>query len=727
MRRVLLPLVLLPFGACSDPPEPPSVLGVVPDVPPTDTGADAGSDVADVVPDVPGSGETIDLVPWARLDAPLASGGGSANELRDGAAAIRDGDLQTGWLAPALGGRLVVDWQPWLGEPVPIESIRITLAQDAESVVVRLLNGCGGATVWEESVTDDEADLDPGGVVAACLETELASGRVQSLAVLTNAPVEPPAPPIDVRDPIDITHPSFGLYEDYDGPLWSWSERESVLRAHAVHGLGTYVYAPQSDGFRSSDWRVAYPDSEAASLRQLAELATALEFSLTYSIGPFDDWTDGDEATLIDKLSAVSELGITSFVITAEGLSPERVDGATGAEHVAAVEAVRAWMEGAGLDGSLVFLPAAMTDADQAAAADGPGYARALLDLPAGVSVGWSGAERWNAETTPSELDSVADALEHDPVYLDGYWAGEDVRLGTYVGRDGLQSTAPVWIRSGARPGVARFNLHQFAHWAQERPGGADGARDFAAVIEERWGVREGDGAFHADLLNEISRAFGGAGPETPRFADLEGTVDAITGDLEDGILEDRTLRDSLSLFSEMAALQSVVWHSSLSPEMVDDIWLGLSYLRLEGERGLWAMLALRERLGGRSTSDVVGKLSLLETSLQAIPPATSPDAFDRLWSAVDAADPLSEGPDVLLFYEPPDRCIAQSSLGWRPFPDADWVTIAGLPGASVEDDFVQWFAPNAGSYRAVIAATAGVPTTWNFRIVDITCGPAQQ
>lgn len=728
MRCTRLFFLSVLICACSGGSTPVDGQDVAADVPigNNDSGADLGVDV-DTSPDATEPPEeTVDLIRWSRLDAPLAGVVGALDELRDGPAAVRDGDRQTGWLAPALGGRLVADWQPWLETSVPVSSISVTLGGDTPGATVRLLDGCGGETLWEQR-TEDDAVLDVPLVDAACLEAELERGRIVTLSAMTIAAVAPPDPPIGVRDPIEITHPEFGLYEGAAGPPWSWDERESMIRAHAFHGLGTYVYAPGADPFRSTRWREPYPSDEAAHFEATAALATDLEFTLTYSISPFGDWSDGDEGVLIDKLDAMATLGISSFAIAADDLSPTSVDATNGALHAAAVGAVRNWMNERGLAGTLVFLPAAMTESARATAADWPGYQEALRALPTDVRVAWSGAEAWNAETTPGELDSVAESFERDPVYLDGYWGGDQVQLGRYEGRAGVGDAAPVWIRAGSRSGVTRFNLHQFAHWTQDRPGGPTGARDFAAVVEPRWGVREGDSAQQSALVNLIARAFDGAGPDAPMFADLEDAVDAVVSDVRAGALEDRSLRDALGLFVELAALQSTVWHSALAPDLVDDLGLGLTYLRLEGERGLWAMLALREALGGRSTADADGEMSVLETSLQGVPAATSPGAIDRLRDAVDAADALPDGPDSLLFYEPPERCIAQTSLGWRPFPDADWITIAGLPGATVEDDFVQWFAPNAGTYRAVIAATAGTPTTWNFRLVDIVCGPAQQ
>jgi hypothetical protein len=322
------------------------------------------------------------------------------------------------------------------------------------------------------------------------------------------------------------------------------------------------------------------------------------------------------------------------------------------------------------------------------------------------------------------ELEALGETIGHAPLFLDTYWSGPSVRLGTYTGRDGLQATPPVWIRAGDRPGIARFNLHQFAHWTQQRSGGPTGARDFAAVVEDRWALRQTESSFDSELLNEIARAFDGAGPTEPTFQDYELAIDTVSAELESGSVSDRALRDALTMFTKMAALRSLVWHSSLAIDLVDDLWLRLDYLRVEGQRSLWAMLALRELLGGRAPDDAMAELELLKASLGGLPADTSPDAFDRLWSAIEGTESAADGPDTLLFYEPPDRCIAQSSLGWRPFPDATWVTISGLPGATVDGDFVQWFSANAGTYHAVIAATAGTPTTWNFRLVDIVCGP---
>ena len=731
MPRALPAFLLLAFlfcFGCSSDPEPTTDGGgttdvVAPDAPGADAVADV--DALDAEGDVPPSGPEIDLFQWSRLDAPLTRTGARVDDLRNGPGAIRDGDPATGWLAPPLGGRLVVDWQPWLGHAVEISRVVVEL-EGSNSATLRLLDGCGGGVLWEEIADGQALEFEVPNVRAACFEAELQVGRILAVRILTGSPVEPPRPAITEREPIDIVYPRFGIFEGYTGPVWSWAERDALLRAHALHGLGTYVYAPAGDAIRASQWREPYPEEWRTAFRAFAEEANALEFAVTYGISPFGDWTNDDNAEFVEKLASIAELGVTSFVVMADGLGSSEINVSAAESHVSAVSAVREWMDDEGVDGSLYFLPAATTEAQRNLAADGPGYHEALTALPAGVAVTWSGAESWNAETTATELDSLGETVGHEPLFLDSYWSGSAVRLGTYTGRDGLQSTAPVWIRAGDRPGIARFNLHQFAHWTQERPGGPEGARDFAAVVEDRWGLRRLESLRDSELLNEIAHAFDGAGPSEPSFSDYELAIDTVAAELADGSLSDRTLRDALTMFTEMAGLRSLVWHSALAIDLVDDLWLGLNYLRVEGERSLWAMLALRELLGGRDPSDAVAELASLEATLGALPAETSPDAFDRLWDAVADAEAVAEGPDTLLFFEPPERCVAQASLGWRPFPDATWMTISGLPGATVDGDFVQWFAANAGTYRAVIAATAGVPTTWNFRIVDIVCEPGE-
>ncbi|MFT6399788.1 MAG: hypothetical protein ACJAYU_004557 [Bradymonadia bacterium] len=718
------------LGACGsdtkDPVEPAEV-GV--DIGTTDTAADAPDAVADVGADVgedTGQGVpevTTDLVPWSRLDAPLARTGERADDLRNGPGAIRDGDPDTGWLAPPLGGRLVVDWQPWLGSSTEIYSVVLELESPAP-VDVRLLDGCGGNVVWEAAANGETTVFDVGGVVGACLEVELEEGRVTGLRVDADGELEPPPLPIGARDPIDILFPGFGVFEGHSGPVWSWQERDALLRAHALHGLGTYVYAPEGDLFRSSDWRSPYPNEWMEEFGRLASLATDLEFALTFGISPFADWTEGDTATLISKLQTIADAGATSFVIMGDGVDAATVDADLGQAQLAAVGAVVAWMSETSLEGKITFFPSVVTEAERNSAADGSAYLGALAELPDEVVVLWSGAESWNAAFNAEELDAHAAATGQPAGLLDSYWAGPSTRLGTYTGREGLQIRPPIWIRTGARPGIARFNLHQFAHWTQQRPGGPQGARDFAAVVEQRWGLREIEGDFHSELLNQIARAFDGAGPADPRFEDYEDVIDTLVGDLEAGAPSDRSVQDALTQFAQMAAIRSVVWHSPLASDLVDDLWLGLDYLRVEGERGLWALTELRERLGGRSTADAEAELDLLTAAIGALPADTSPDAFDRLYEGVQEVTSVEDAPESLLFYEPPERCFAQASLGWTPFPDATWIAIAGLPGATVDGDFVQWFAENAGEYRAVIVATAGMPTTWNFRIVDIVCRP---
>jgi len=274
----------------------------------------------------------------------------------------------------------------------------------------------------------------------------------------------------------------------------------------------------------------------------------------------------------------------------------------------------------------------------------------------------------------------------------------------------------------GALP---RINLHGLAHWREDRPGGTDGRRDYAAAVEARWGLGEVATAETADTMGWIARVYDNTTHRFATFEELESTTAMLSEAIQQGgPIPTAALREGLTLFTRMAGIASEVWHGALDPDLVDNLWTPLDRVRADGEHAMWRMAELRERLGGRSFEEQAARANAAQADAEARPYDYT-GLGDGLWAfaaTVSSASALDEGPDALLFYEPPERCVAGATVGWRPFPGADWVAVAGLPGARVEGDEITWFARHGGQYRAAVAATSGEPATWDTRLVELTC-----
>lgn len=123
-----------------------------------------------------------------------------------------------------------------------------------------------------------------------------------------------------------------GVVEGFYGTPWSHEARLSQLRFYGDNKLNTYIYGPKDDPYHSSpNWRLPYPEKEAAQLAQLVKTAHENEVDFVWAIHPGQDiqWTAADRDLLMDKFEKMYQLGVRSFAvffddISGEGTNPER-------------------------------------------------------------------------------------------------------------------------------------------------------------------------------------------------------------------------------------------------------------------------------------------------------------------------------------------------------------------------------------------------------------------
>lgn len=123
-----------------------------------------------------------------------------------------------------------------------------------------------------------------------------------------------------------------GVVEGFYGTPWSHEARLRQLRFYGDNKLNTYIYGPKDDPYHSSpNWRLPYPEKEAAQLAELVRTAHENEVDFVWAIHPGQDiqWTSADRDLLMDKFEKMYQLGVRSFAvffddISGEGTNPER-------------------------------------------------------------------------------------------------------------------------------------------------------------------------------------------------------------------------------------------------------------------------------------------------------------------------------------------------------------------------------------------------------------------
>lgn len=156
------------------------------------------------------------------------------------------------------------------------------------------------------------------------------SGTFYAIQTLSQLLKGDTIPAVEITDYPDIRYR--GVVEGFYGTPWSYEDRISQLRFYGKFKMNTYIYGPKDDPYHSSpNWRLPYPEKEAAQLRNLVKIAKENKVDFMWAIHPGKDikWNDEDRSLLLAKFEKMYQLGVRSFAvffddITGEGTNPSR-------------------------------------------------------------------------------------------------------------------------------------------------------------------------------------------------------------------------------------------------------------------------------------------------------------------------------------------------------------------------------------------------------------------
>lgn len=115
--------------------------------------------------------------------------------------------------------------------------------------------------------------------------------------------------------------PLRGIVEGFYGTPWSQTDRLNMLRFCQQEGLNAYIYAPKDDPYHRAKWREPYPPEKLEEMSRLIEEARASQVRFIFAISPGLDihfWGaagDRDKRAMLEKLTAMYELGVRDFAI----------------------------------------------------------------------------------------------------------------------------------------------------------------------------------------------------------------------------------------------------------------------------------------------------------------------------------------------------------------------------------------------------------------------------
>ena len=137
-------------------------------------------------------------------------------------------------------------------------------------------------------------------------------------------------PEVEIKDYPSVRYR--GVVEGFYGTPWSHQARLSQLKFYGKNKMNTYIYGPKDDPYHSApNWRLPYPDKEAAQLQELVAVANENEVDFVWAIHPGQDikWNQEDRDLLLSKFEKMYQLGVRSFAvffddISGEGTNPQK-------------------------------------------------------------------------------------------------------------------------------------------------------------------------------------------------------------------------------------------------------------------------------------------------------------------------------------------------------------------------------------------------------------------
>ena len=137
-------------------------------------------------------------------------------------------------------------------------------------------------------------------------------------------------PEVEIKDYPSVRYR--GVVEGFYGTPWSHQARLSQLKFYGKNKMNTYIYGPKDDPYHSApNWRLPYPDKEAAQLQELVAVANENEVDFVWAIHPGQDikWNKEDRDLLLAKFEKMYQLGVRSFAvffddISGEGTNPQK-------------------------------------------------------------------------------------------------------------------------------------------------------------------------------------------------------------------------------------------------------------------------------------------------------------------------------------------------------------------------------------------------------------------
>ncbi|MCK0163351.1 beta-N-acetylglucosaminidase domain-containing protein [Marinobacter sp. S6332] len=227
---------------------------------------------------------------------------------------------------------------------------------------------------------------------------------------------------------------TLGIIEGFYGPVWSWQERQQLVRALAPHGYGFYLYAPKADAFLRRRWQEPHPPEMTSELAEFGRFCRKQGLRFGIGLSPYEIFNCFDEAArtaLAAKLELLDRIGIDELAILFDDM---KADTPALAETQAEI---MHWIRERTQVRILSICPSYYSDdpvLDRVFGERPSAYLETLGRLlHHDIQVFWTGEEVCSREISPGHLKRVSDRLGRKPVLWDNYPVNDGDRMSRHL------------------------------------------------------------------------------------------------------------------------------------------------------------------------------------------------------------------------------------------------------------------------------------------------------
>jgi hyaluronoglucosaminidase len=229
-------------------------------------------------------------------------------------------------------------------------------------------------------------------------------------------------------------HPPLGIIEGFFGPVWTWSQRHSLMSALAPHHYSFYLYAPKSDRLLRRDWQLPFSEQWQREVQQFGKACANAGVKFGVGITPFDLHKELNEESLKkwrNKIRDLVYLGVQTIAILFDDMDaqmPNLID-----IQLRIIEAAQSEINRQGI----IVCPSFYSNDIVLDRVFGQRPDNYLSDLgrrlDRGVDIFWTGEEVCARQFAVSDLNRVAEQLQRKPFLWDNYPVNDGPRMSQYL------------------------------------------------------------------------------------------------------------------------------------------------------------------------------------------------------------------------------------------------------------------------------------------------------